>query len=97
MPGSALILTRGEAAELLGISPSTFDNWVRKGVIPKPLEGTKRWSRAAIEKAVSGEPMSVAKAYDPEAIYAEWERQERQRAPSPAEIWMRNKEKRKRP
>jgi len=41
--------------------------------------------------------MSVAEAYDPEAIYAEWKRQEEQRAPSPAEIWMRDKEKRKRP
>lgn len=97
MPGSALILTRREAAELLGISPSTFDNWVRKGVVPKPLEGTKRWSRAAIERAVSGEPASVPQSYDPEAIYAEWERQEKQRPLTPAEIWARDKPKRKRP
>ncbi|ALN75823.1 AlpA family transcriptional regulator [Aureimonas sp. AU20] len=96
MSGSALILTRREAAELLGISPSTFDNWVRKGIIPKPLEGTKRWSRAAIERAVSGEPASRARVDDPEAIYAEWKRRQSQEPLSPSEIWMRDKGKHKR-
>jgi hypothetical protein len=33
----------------------TFDDWVRKGILPRPIPGTRRWSRTAIERALSGE------------------------------------------
>jgi predicted DNA-binding transcriptional regulator AlpA len=81
MGGSVLILTRREAAGLLGISPSTFDNWVRKGIAPSPISGTKRWSKAAIERAMSGAAQETpANTNDPEAIFEAWEREN---APSP--------------
>ncbi|WP_153003912.1 helix-turn-helix transcriptional regulator [Aureimonas ureilytica] len=97
MPRSASTFIRVKAAELLGISPSSVDKWVRKGVIPKPRESTEGWGRAAIERVVSGQAASVGATDDSEAIYAEWKRQEEQKAPSPTEIGMQGKEKRKRP
>ncbi|MGM4886440.1 helix-turn-helix transcriptional regulator [Tardiphaga sp. 11_C7_N12_6] len=46
------LMNRGEAAAYCGISPSTFSNWVGKGTIPRPLQGTKRWDRLAIDQAL---------------------------------------------
>ncbi|MGN6487253.1 MAG: helix-turn-helix transcriptional regulator [Devosia sp.] len=49
-----LVLTRAEAAALCGLSVSGFDSWVRRGIVPGPIPGTKRWSRAALDRALSG-------------------------------------------
>jgi predicted DNA-binding transcriptional regulator AlpA len=46
-----LVLTRSQAAAVIGISVSTFDGWVRKGILPAPIAGTRRWSRVTIEGA----------------------------------------------
>jgi hypothetical protein len=51
-----LVLTRGQAAGMCGISVHTFDQWVRKNVVPPPIRGTRRWSRVAIERALEGVP-----------------------------------------
>jgi hypothetical protein len=48
------VLTRREAAKMCRISVSTFDAWVRKAILPKPMPGTRRWSRVAIERALAG-------------------------------------------
>ena len=43
------LVTRTEAARLLGVSPSTFDRLRARGVIPAPSAGTQRaprWRRA---------------------------------------------------
>jgi hypothetical protein len=48
------VLTRPEAAEMCRISAQTFDSWVRKGILPGPIPGTRRWSRVAIERRLSG-------------------------------------------
>jgi len=48
------ILTRPEAAALCRLSLSGFDAWVRKGIVPPAITGTRRWSRDAILKAVNG-------------------------------------------
>jgi hypothetical protein len=50
-----LTLTRCEAAAMCGISVQTFDTWVRKGILPPALLGTRRWSRIAIERHLAGE------------------------------------------
>ena len=59
-----LVLTRCEVAEMCAISGPTFDSWVRKGILPGPIQGTRRWSRKAIEQRlagdVAGERASVA-------------------------------------
>jgi len=43
------LLTRQQAAKLCNISANTFDKWVRAGIVPKPLKGTKRWYIKAME------------------------------------------------
>jgi len=48
-------LSRGEAAEYVGLSPNTFDELVQLGIYPKPLElGIRRriWHRKALELAM---------------------------------------------
>jgi hypothetical protein len=52
------VLTRPEAAEMCRISVQTFDSWVRKGILPGPILGTRRWSRVAIERRLSGAVVS---------------------------------------
>lgn len=52
---TALSLTRAEAAKVCGLSPSGFDSWVRRGVVPPPIAGTKRWSRVQLERALAGQ------------------------------------------
>lgn len=64
-----LTLTRAEAAELCGLSPSGFDVWVRKGIVPGPVVGTRRWSRAALEGALG---QGKAANDDEEAAYRRW-------------------------
>jgi predicted DNA-binding transcriptional regulator AlpA len=68
-----IVLTRPEAAAMCGISLSTFDNWVRKDILPGPICGTRRWSRVAIERALSdgltGPSMSTE-----HSPFAEWKR-----------------------
>jgi hypothetical protein len=49
-----LAVTRKQAAEICGLSPAGFDVWVRKGIMPPPIKGTRRWSRLAIENAING-------------------------------------------
>jgi hypothetical protein len=66
----ALTVTRVEAAELCHLSPSGFDVWVRKGIVPGPVAGTRRWSRAAIENAVNGKQHDNDD--DPEDAYRRW-------------------------
>ena len=45
-------LNRESAAEYCGCSPSAFDDWVRRGIVPGPLRGTKQWDRKAIDVAL---------------------------------------------
>jgi hypothetical protein len=68
-----LAITREQAADMAGISMSTFDSWVRKGILPKSINGTRRWSRTAIERALAGEAVGVAADTEPSA-FLEWRR-----------------------
>jgi hypothetical protein len=46
-------MTREEAAAYCGCeSLAAFSDWVRRGIIPGPLPGTKRWDRKAIDAAL---------------------------------------------
>ena len=47
-----ILLTRTHAAELLDIKPKTFDVYVKKGIVPPPVPGTKRWLRKAVERTL---------------------------------------------
>jgi excisionase family DNA binding protein len=53
------LLSGPDAAAYLGISRATFAKWVANGRAPKPLPGTRRWDRKAIDLAldqISGIP-----------------------------------------
>lgn len=69
---SALALTRAQAAALCELTPTGFDSWVRRGIVPGPITGTRRWSKAALERAVSGVAKGGGNADDPEAVFSEW-------------------------
>ena len=47
------VMSRETAAAYCDLSPSGFDAWVREGRLPKPIAGTKRWSKDAIDRHVS--------------------------------------------
>jgi predicted DNA-binding transcriptional regulator AlpA len=47
------LMSREIAAEYCCIAPSTFDDWVRKGDLPRPLRGKKRWSKNSIDRALA--------------------------------------------
>ncbi len=47
------VLSKGEAAAYCGAgSISSFDDWVRRRIIPGPIPGTHRWDRLAIDRAL---------------------------------------------
>jgi hypothetical protein len=46
-------LNRRQAAEYCGCcSLRAFDEWVRQGIVPGPIPGTRRWDRKAIDAAL---------------------------------------------
>lgn len=45
-------LKRQSAAAYCELSPSGFDDWVSRGLLPGPMPGTKRWDRKAIDLAL---------------------------------------------
>jgi hypothetical protein len=42
-------MTGPDVAAYLGITSATFAKWVANGRAPKPLPGTRRWDRKAID------------------------------------------------
>lgn len=75
-----LVLSRGQAAALCHLSPSGFDSWVRKGIIPSVIPGTRRWSRVAIERALSGDRSTPTPANDNESPFEKWKRENANKA-----------------
>lgn len=50
-------LSRASLAAELDCSESTVDEWVRRGILPKPLKfdtGAVRWSWKSVEMALAG-------------------------------------------
>ena len=64
------ILTRPQAAAMCQLTPSGFDVWVRRGIVPPAIQGTRRWSRDAILRAIAGTAIDVE--LDP---MEQWERE----------------------
>lgn len=57
-------LTLQEAATLCGVTARSFQDWVRRGIVPGPWPGTCRYDRKALEHALdrlSGLPESAPK------------------------------------
>jgi hypothetical protein len=57
-------LSKGDAAAYAGCdSLSTFNNWIRRGIMPGPIPGTHKWDRKAIDAvldAISGLKTTIA-------------------------------------
>jgi hypothetical protein len=68
-----LILTRPQGAKMCGISVKTFDAWVRKGILPGPIAGTRRWSRRAMERRLAGEIILPSTSEQP-SPFEQWKR-----------------------
>ncbi len=51
------LLRHGEAAEYLGVSPRTLDEWqARSLLIPVDVDGMKRWRRADLDEYALSRP-----------------------------------------
>jgi hypothetical protein len=46
------LLSRAQAASYLNLSTSAFSGWVRRGIVPAAIPGTKRWDKKAIDAAL---------------------------------------------
>ncbi len=74
MTADKRLLTRQEAATYCGLKPSAFSDWVRKGTMPNPVPGTRRWDKSAIDAkldAISG----IAKNDNTETPLQKWRRE----------------------
>jgi hypothetical protein len=63
------LMTGAEAAAYLGLTPASFSKWAADGRAPKPLPGTRRWDRKAIDVALdklSGIPSAPKSKEDQE-------------------------------
>jgi hypothetical protein len=43
------LFSRREAADYLNIKPRTFSDWVKRGLAPPKIWGTRKWSQQAID------------------------------------------------
>jgi len=43
------LLSRAKAATYCGITRTAFSKWVKAGVMPQTLSGTRRWDKNAID------------------------------------------------
>ncbi|WFS06237.1 hypothetical protein [Methylobacterium sp. 391_Methyba4] len=63
-------LSREQAAEYCGCdSVAAFDDWVRRGIVPRAMRGTTRWDRKAIDRALDRHSGLLS---DPERSFEEW-------------------------
>jgi len=63
------LMTGTEAAAYLGLTPASFSKWVADGRAPRPLPGTRRWDRKAIDLSLdqlSGIPPASPSKIDQE-------------------------------
>lgn len=68
-------LTREQAAEYCGVSPSGFSAWQRQGLVPGPIPGTNRWDRKALDAALDKASGLREAGAQPEDAYTAWKRE----------------------
>lgn len=66
----ARLLSRAEAAAYCGLKPSRFSEWVKSGLVPPPLPGTKKWDRRAIDLQI--DKISGIKAPEKKSALEAW-------------------------
>lgn len=68
----ARLLTKPEACEYVKLTPAAFDVWRKRGLLPGPIEGTRRWDRVALDKAL--DKLSGIASESGSSPYDEWKR-----------------------
>ncbi len=63
---TARLMSGPDAAAYLGVTPAAFSKWVSQGIVPKPLPGTRRWDRKAIDLALDKASGIVAPSVVPD-------------------------------
>lgn len=67
------MLTREEAAAYCGLSPEGLTDWMRRGLVPKPIAGTHRIDRKALDAAL--DKLSGIEPERKSSALEEWKRQ----------------------
>lgn len=67
-----ITLSKDEACAYLGVSKSQFDDWRRRGILPEPIRGTRRWSREALRQAIDP-ALDNSDANEADIAVREWE------------------------
>lgn len=72
------LLSKKIAAAYCSLSPSGFDDWRRKGLLPDPIPGTNRWDIRLLDKALdklSGLNLTQTQTPpNPQSAYDEWKK-----------------------
>lgn len=66
-------MSGADAAAYCGVTAATFARWISDGRVPKPLPGTRRWDRKAIDLALD-RLSGISPAAEQEDAWVEWER-----------------------
>ncbi len=75
MTSQPRLMSGSDAAAYLGLTAAAFSKWVSEGRIPKPLPGTRRWDRKAIDMALDKLSDIVAPSIVPDDDpYEAWKR-----------------------
>lgn len=67
------LMSGSEAAAYCGLVPASFSAWVAAGRLPRPLPGTRRWDRKAIDLALDKLSGIEAPLSQEDAAEREWE------------------------
>jgi predicted DNA-binding transcriptional regulator AlpA len=68
------LLPAKQAASYLSISVGAFHAWIAVGRLPRPLPGTRRWDRHAIDRAIDKLSGLTPPPVPSDDQFAEWER-----------------------
>jgi hypothetical protein len=69
------LMSGAVAAAYCGLSPASFAKWVADGRAPKPLPGTRRWDKHALDAMIdkiSGLDTTIVPEEDP---FEKWKRE----------------------
>lgn len=68
------LFTRDQAAAYCSLAPRSFDEWVSVGKLPRPIEGTRRWDRKALDIAIDSLSGLASQAVRGTSALDEWRR-----------------------
>lgn len=65
------LITKQEAADRCSLTPSGYDLWRRKGLVPGPVPGTRRYDAKALDLALD---KAMGLTSDEPSKFLEWKR-----------------------